>query len=196
MKTEKKNEDYNYSIKNDDGEIVSISTSISSGGDFNFNISVTDPTLYHANSEEINAEITSLLKSITGQAKAYISNVNQKAGVMELEQLVEQHEDKLKQHDKELSRLNDMSVEMQKQMNDGLTRVDESNRFLREQNTRQSEQNAQILQAVIKGNESSDEHQFQLKLLDKTNFWKLILGIGGASAAIYTIIMEVIKLIK
>ena len=115
---------------------------------------------------------------------------------MELEQLVEQHEDKLKQHDKELSRLNDMSVEMQKQMNDGLTRVDESNRFLREQNTRQSEQNAQILQAVIKGNESSDEHQFQLKLLDKTNFWKLIFGIGGASAAIYTILMEVIKLIK
>ncbi|MFZ2601681.1 hypothetical protein [Lactococcus cremoris] len=115
---------------------------------------------------------------------------------MELEQLVEQHEDKLKQHDKELSRLNDMSVEMQKQMNDGLTRVDESNRFLREQNTRQSEQNAQILQAVIKGNESSDEHQFQLKLLDKTNFWKLIFGIGGASAAIYTIIMEVIKLIR
>lgn len=115
---------------------------------------------------------------------------------MELEQLVEQHDDKLKRHDKELSRLNDMSVEMQKQMNDGLTRVDESNRFLREQNTRQSEQNAQILQAVIKGNESSDEHQFQLKLLDKTNFWKLIFGIGGASAAIYTIIIEVIKLIR
>ena len=115
---------------------------------------------------------------------------------MELEQLVEQHEDKLKRHDKELSRLNDMSLEIQKQMNDGLTRVDESNRFLREQNTRQSEQNAQILQAVIKGNESSDERQFQLKLLDKTNLWKLIFGIGGASAAIYTIIMEVIKLIK
>lgn len=115
---------------------------------------------------------------------------------MELEQLVEQHETKLKQHDKELSRLNDMSVEIQKQMSEGLARVDESNRFLREQNTRQSEQNAQILQAVIKGNESSDERQFQLKLLDKTNFWKLIFGIGGASAAIYTIIMEIIKLIR
>ena len=115
---------------------------------------------------------------------------------MELEKIVEQHEDKLKQHDKELARLSDMSVEMQKQMSEGLARVDESNRFLREQNTRQSEQNAQILQAVIKGNESSDERQFQLKLLDKTNFWKLIFGIGGASAAIYTIIMEVIKLIR
>ena len=115
---------------------------------------------------------------------------------MELEQLVEQHETKLKQHDKELDRLNDSFVEMQNQMNVGLTRVDESNRFLREQNTRQSEQNAQILQAVIKGNESSDEHQFQLKMLDKTNLWKLIFGIGGASAAIYTIIMEFIKLIR
>ncbi|WP_054639352.1 hypothetical protein [Lactococcus fujiensis] len=115
---------------------------------------------------------------------------------MELKQLVEQHETKLKQHDKELSRLNDMSIEIQKQMSEGLARVDESNRFLREQNTRQSEQNAQILQAVIKGNESSDERQFQLKLLDKTNFWKLIFGIGGASAAIYTIIMEIIKLIR
>ena len=113
---------------------------------------------------------------------------------MELEQLVEQHEDKLKQHDKELSRLNDMSVEMQKQMNDGLTRVDESNRFLREQNTRQSEQNAQILQSVIKGNESSDEHQFQLKLLDKTNFWKLTIGIGGSAAAIFAALTEIIKL--
>lgn len=115
---------------------------------------------------------------------------------MELKQLVEQHETKLKQHDKELSRLNDMSVEMQKQMSEGLARVDESNRFLREQNTRQSEQNAQILQAVIKGNENSDERQFQLKLLDKTNFWKLVLGIGGSAAAIFTVIMEILKLIR
>ncbi|WP_313309646.1 hypothetical protein [Lactococcus taiwanensis] len=115
---------------------------------------------------------------------------------MELKQLVEQHETKLKQHDKELSRLNDMSVEMQKQMSEGLARVDESNRFLREQNTRQSEQNAQILQAVIEGKESSNERQFQLKMLDKTNFWKLIFGIGGAYAAIYTLIMEILKLIR
>lgn len=115
---------------------------------------------------------------------------------MELEQLVEQHEDRLKQHDKEIAHLNDSFVEMQKQMNDGLTRVDESNRFLREQNTRQSEQNAQIFQAIIEGKESSNERQFQLKMLDKTNFWKLIFGIGGASATIYTLIMEILKLIR
>ncbi|ABJ73566.1 hypothetical protein LACR_2089 [Lactococcus cremoris subsp. cremoris SK11] len=120
---------------------------------------------------------------------------------MELEKIVEQHESQLqqqskeiKQHSKEIARLSDMSVEIQKQMSEGLARVDESNRFLREQNTRQSEQNAQILQAVIKGNESSDEHQFQLKLLDKTNFWKLTIGIGGSAAAIFAALTEIIKL--
>ncbi|KWT48023.1 hypothetical protein ABB41_06765 [Lactococcus lactis] len=119
---------------------------------------------------------------------------------MELEKIVEQHESQLqqqskeiKQHSKEIARLSDMSVEMQKQMSEGLARVDESNRFLREQNTRQSEQNAQILQAVIKGNESSDERQFQLKLLDKTNFWKLTIGIGGSAAAIFAALTEIIK---
>ena len=85
---------------------------------------------------------------------------------MELEKQVQQHEDKLKQHDKELSRLNDFTVEMQKSMNEGLTRVDESNRFLREQNTRQSEQNAEILQAVIKRNEHSEERQNRLDELE------------------------------
>ncbi|MCH1722691.1 hypothetical protein MKK30_03480 [Lactococcus formosensis] len=123
---------------------------------------------------------------------------------MELEKQVQQHEDKLKQHDKELSRLNDFTVEMQKSMNEGLTRVDESNRFLREQNTRQSEQNAEILQAVIKRNEHSEERQnrldeletkqnFQLKMLDKTNFWKVVFGVGGAAGAVFAIVMELIK---
>ena len=86
-----------------------------------------------------------------------------------------------------------MSLEIQKQMNDGLTRVDESNLFLREQNTRQSEQNAQILQAVNKGNESSDELQFQWKLLNKTNFWELTIGIGSSAAAIFAALTEIIK---
>ena len=164
-------------------------------GTMNANFMINDAATFHGTPEAAQ-DLVNLVNDSISQSKSLTTKVNQKAGVMELKQLVEQHETKLKQHDKELSRLNDMSVEMQKQMSEGLARVDESNRFLREQNTRQSEQNAQILQAVIKGNESSDERQFQLKLLDKTNFWKLIFGIGGASAAIYTILMEVIKLIK
>ena len=111
---------------------------------------------------------------------------------MELEKQVKQHEDKLKQHDKELSRLNDFTIQMQKTMNEGLTRVDESNRFLREQNTRQSEQNAEILQAVIKRNDTSDERQFQMKIIDKQNFWKPEFAIGGVAG---TIIAASLKLL-
>lgn len=109
-----------------------------------------------------------------------------------LKQQVKQHEDKLKQHDKELSRLNDFTVQMQKTMNEGLTRVDESNRFLREQNTRQSEQNAEILQAVIKRNDTSDERKFQMKIIDKQNFWKAVFAIGGVAG---TIIAASLKLL-
>ena len=85
---------------------------------------------------------------------------------MEIEKQVQAHEERLKQHDKELGRLNDITLEMQKSMNEGLARVDESNRFLREQNTRQSEQNAEILRAVLNRNEKSEERDYELKMVD------------------------------
>lgn len=123
---------------------------------------------------------------------------------MELESQVKQHEDKLRQHDRELARLNDVTLEMQKSMNEGLTRVDESNRFLREQNTRQSEQNAQILQAVLKRNDESENRQielkkieqqqkYDLKMIDKTNMWKVILGVGASAGAVFAFVMELLR---
>lgn len=126
---------------------------------------------------------------------------------MELEAQVKQHENKLKQHDKELSRLNDVTLEMQKSMNEGLARVDESNRFLREQNTRQSEQNAQILQAVLKRNDDSESRQaelekmkeqqnYELKIIDKTNLWKMILGIGGSAGVVFAFVLELLKFLR
>lgn len=114
---------------------------------------------------------------------------------MELEAQVKQHEDKLKQHDKEISRLNDLSLEMQKSMNEGLARVDESNRFLREQNTRQSEQNAQILTEVLNLNKEEEEHRHELRVIDKTNMWKMILGIGGSAGVVFAFVMELIKIL-
>ncbi len=102
---------------------------------------------------------------------------------MELEEKVEKHEERLKQHDREIARVNDQMVGMQRKIDEGLTRVDESNRFLREQNTRQSEQNTEILQAVIKRNENSEGRDFQLKMLHRSNFWKMVFAIGGALSA-------------
>lgn len=114
---------------------------------------------------------------------------------MELEKLIAQHETKLKQHDKELARLNDTTVEMQKQMNDSLSRVDESNRFLREQNTKQLEQNGQILQAVLNGNDSAAQRKYELNLIDKKNLWKAIFGIGGTIGTVIAIVLRILHFI-
>lgn len=105
---------------------------------------------------------------------------------LNIEQIVDAHGRKLEQHDKELSRLSDLSLEMQKTINDGLTRVDESNRFLREQNT-------SILGAVLNRNEKSDDRNYEMKMLDKTNMWKVILGIGGTTGAVFAFVLEIIK---
>ena len=112
---------------------------------------------------------------------------------MELETQVKQHEEKLKQHDREIGRLNDLTLQMQKSMSEGLTRIDESNKFLREQNTRQSEQNAEILKEVLNRNERAEAHEHELKLLSKQNMWKMIFGIGGSAGVVFAFIMELIK---
>ena len=115
---------------------------------------------------------------------------------MEIEKQVQAHEERLKQHDKELGRLNDVTVEMQKSMNEGLARVDESNRFLREQNTRQSEQNAEILREVLNRNKEEEKHKYELRMIDKTNIWKLILGIGGGAGVVFAFVLELLKFLR
>lgn len=112
---------------------------------------------------------------------------------MELEKTVAEHGKILGRHDKEISRINDNLLEMQKGMNEGLARVDESNKFLREQNMRQSEQNIEILNAVLNRNEKSDERNYELKMIDKTNMWKMILGIGASAGAVFAFVLELIK---
>ena len=106
---------------------------------------------------------------------------------MELEDRVNEHDKKIKQHDKEIARLSNNLVEMQKDLNNGLSRVDESNRFLREQNTRQSEQSNEILQAILNRNDNSEKRSHELKMLNWSNVWKIVsisAGAGGVISAV------------
>lgn|SRR5699024_10758243 len=103
---------------------------------------------------------------------------------MELEKIVENHGKKLDQHDKEIGRINDNLLEMQKGINESFIRLDESNKFLREQNTRQSEQNERIFTAIVDRNDKSDVRKHELKKFDLENKWKLILLISGSSGLI------------
>ncbi|CAM3218593.1 hypothetical protein GHI93_11575 [Lactococcus hircilactis] len=98
---------------------------------------------------------------------------------MEIENLVAEHETKLKQHDKELARLNDMSVVMQNSINAGLARVDESNKFLREQNREQLKQNNEIFQIVVGINENKENKEYESKMMTRKNLWQAIFAVGG-----------------
>ncbi|MCF1615279.1 hypothetical protein LQF59_09445 [Tetragenococcus koreensis] len=107
---------------------------------------------------------------------------------MELEDRVNEHDKKIKQHDKEIARLSNNLVEMQKDLNNGLARVDESNRFLREQNTRQSEQNNEILQAILNRNDNSEKRSHELKMLNWSALWKIVTVSAGAGGVISAIV--------
>ncbi|MEK2534365.1 hypothetical protein WN873_02080 [Tetragenococcus halophilus] len=107
---------------------------------------------------------------------------------MELEDRVNEHDKKIKQHDKEIARLSNNLVEMQKDLNNGLSRVDESNRFLREQNTRQSEQNNEILQAILNRNDQSEKRKYDLKMLNWSGVWKVVAVSAGAGGVISAIV--------
>ncbi|WP_235809178.1 hypothetical protein [Secundilactobacillus collinoides] len=90
----------------------------------------------------------------------------------------------LMQHDTELSdherRINDLSDKM----TDTLNRVDESNKYLREQNNR-------ILEAVIRGNEKSDTHKAELETINRQNIWKVLLITISSSSLLYLIIQQI-----
>ncbi|WP_374284242.1 hypothetical protein [Lactococcus sp.] len=112
---------------------------------------------------------------------------------MEVEKIIEAHEEKLKQHDKEIQRLDDRTVLLQNAMNATFTQIEESNKFLREQNTAQVQQNEKILNAVLERNDIKDTRAYELKKVGQENLWKMIFGIGSASALIWGAIQWLIK---
>lgn len=85
----------------------------------------------------------------------------------EIEKAIAKHGQRLDGHDREFH-------ELKKEFHETLGRVDESNKFLREQNNR-------ILEAVIVRNNNADKHDFDLNKINTTNRWKFWLTLISAS---------------
>ena len=86
------------------------------------------------------------------------------------------HQEKLSDHEK---RINDLSEKMTTTLN----RVEDSNSYLRDQNNR-------ILEAVIKGNVTSESHKNEMEILNRQNLWKVVGIVLGSSSVIYMIIQQ------
>lgn len=119
---------------------------------------------------------------------------------MDLKETVDMHTKKLEQHDKELVELrknNAKEIEAIKSdirswnvtLNEGLARVDENSKYLREQNS-------QILTAIIGRNEKANDRKHELEKLKWQSVLKISLVIFGSGGLIYTIIDLLLETVK
>lgn len=96
--------------------------------------------------------------------------------------LLMSHDKKLSEHE---TRINDLSSKL----NDTLTKVEESNKYLREQNN-------DILQAIIKGNERHESNKHEYEMLNRQQLWKFAMIALGSSSVVYLIIDKIFGLIN
>ena len=103
-------------------------------------------------------------------------------------------------HETRISRLEENDEEIFKQIksiNDDLkdrySRIDESNKHLRELSLKQNDQNAQILNAVLKGNQDSEKRADERKKSVDENRGQLLLTILGSGGIIYIVIDALLK---
>lgn len=116
---------------------------------------------------------------------------------MDLQQTVNEHTKQLEKHETEIKEIKKTSSEeiaavkreisqWNATLREGLTRVDESNKYLREQNQ-------DILKAIIGRNESSSERQFEMEKMKEQSRTKIALTILGSGGIVYAIIDLLIK---
>lgn len=102
--------------------------------------------------------------------------------------LILAHDKLLQDHEKRLRRVEKEILQMHQEFLQGLDRVDQSNKYLREQNNN-------ILGAIIKRNETEEKHKHQLQLISRENMWKLIIGISSTTGLLYIVLRQLFKLL-
>ncbi|WP_459127646.1 hypothetical protein [Latilactobacillus curvatus] len=102
--------------------------------------------------------------------------------MVDLEKEVKDHGNRLNNVERDIS-------ELKKDLSEGLTLVDQSSKYLREQNR-------DILKEVIKRNGLADQRDFEIKKMAKTNHFKMFGMIFGASGLAALALDIIVKLIK
>lgn len=108
--------------------------------------------------------------------------------MLDINEQVKNHAEQLHKHDLELKRINENISLMQSDIKEGLTRVDESNKFLREQNERQSMQNERILSAVIDTNKETTKLKHEEKMTKLSYAFDIIMKAAISGGVLYMII--------
>jgi uncharacterized coiled-coil protein SlyX len=105
---------------------------------------------------------------------------------MEEEELLNDHERRIVSLEQGQAEIKDQMNKLSEQVSAGNTKAEKDNSYLREQNDK-------MFKTLIEINTRSQDRKHELKLLDKQNFWKLTLAIGGSAGALYTLIQVLIE---
>ena len=89
-------------------------------------------------------------------------------------------------HEQRIQAMEHNINELKDDLKQGLQRVDESNRYLRNQN-------GEILREIIKRNNVAEQHDYTLKKMSKTNQIKTFTTIFGASGLAFALIELLLK---
>ncbi|KRM92873.1 hypothetical protein [Loigolactobacillus rennini] len=95
-------------------------------------------------------------------------------------------EQRVADHENRIEHIEDSMRDLKDDLSKGLQRVDESNRYLRNQN-------GEILREIIKRNNVAEQHDYTLKKMSKTNQIKMFTMIFGASGLAFALIELLLK---
>lgn len=107
-----------------------------------------------------------------------------------MEEKVDNHEVRITQLEKDTSefrlKINEQLGQVKEQVLTGMIRSSDENKQLREDNR-------QMMEKLVGINDKVQDRKHELKVLDKQNFWKLVIAIVGSSTALITIIQMIIS---
>lgn len=99
--------------------------------------------------------------------------------------MIHDHEERISKLEQNQEELKGIVTDLADAVGKAHTKTEQDNKVLREQNNL-------LLEKVIEINTRSQDRKHELKLLDKQNFWKLLVGIGGSIGVFYSVIQELI----
>ncbi|MFS0560149.1 hypothetical protein AB1K91_05370 [Terribacillus sp. 179-K 1B1 HS] len=105
---------------------------------------------------------------------------------MEETAMLHDHEERISKLEQGQEAIKQQMNDLSRQVADGNTKIEQDNKFLREQN-----QN--MIEKLVGINNKMHERKHELRLIDKQNFWKLTLAIGGSAGALYSVIQALLQ---
>jgi hypothetical protein len=104
---------------------------------------------------------------------------------MEEEVMLNDHERRIVNLEQGQKEIKEQMGNLSRQVSAGNTKAEKDNTYLREQNDK-------MFRTIIEINTRTQDRKHELKLLDKENWWKLILGIGGSLGVVYSILQALL----